>query len=169
MKKEWEKRLNEMYDFFANYGEITGGDIDETQKYRDDAFLANMEKLAATKDTEVLEHLMDFFDEKFDREVNGICEILSAMIEFSFTLDQRIEVFYKKFDTLAGNYPEMCSQMSTWYLRSECFDEFRKMFNAVKSQHSSKILEKLKNWVKHGRSHEKQNMVCLLEEDMEKW
>jgi hypothetical protein len=66
-----------------------------------DNFLNPTEDLAATKDQEMLEHLLDFFDKEFNYEINEVCETLRSEIGSSFTLDQLIGAFYKKFDQFA--------------------------------------------------------------------
>jgi hypothetical protein len=176
MKKEYGEKLNEMYEYFHNYDNYDKfPDIDSSQNYYVNVFIPNMEALAATKDTEVLEHLLDFFDEEFDCEVNEACEILRSRIGVNFTQDQLVEAFYKKFDVVAGNYLDMCQQMCMWCIRSGYFEQFRKMFNTVKSKHSAKVLDELKTYFDCGKEHgwewtdEERNMVYALEEDMKKW
>jgi hypothetical protein len=56
-----------------------------------------------------------------------------------------------------------------WCIRSGYFDEYRKMFNTVKSEHSVKILENLKSRFECGWSDEEKDMVYALEDDMKKW
>jgi hypothetical protein len=171
MKEEYEERLSKMREFFVNYDDISDDDFYRRRLEFDD----HLEILAATKDTEVLIHLLDFFDEEFDCEVDEACEILRSRIGANFTQDQLIEAFYKKFDTVADHYLSMCRQMCMWYIRSGYFKQFRKMFNTVKSQHSAKVLDKLKTYFDCGKEHEwewtdeERNMVYTLEEDMKKW
>jgi hypothetical protein len=43
-----------------------------------------LEKLAKTKNAEVLEHLLAFFDEEFDCEVDEACEVLMSRIGANF-------------------------------------------------------------------------------------
>ncbi|MDR0742456.1 MAG: hypothetical protein LBE98_03260 [Puniceicoccales bacterium] len=124
IQDKYKKHLGKMYEYFNNYNNCSKfSDIDSSQREYDDVFLPNMEALAATKDTEVLEHLMDFFDEEFDYEVNEACEYLKAEIGANYTLDQIIEVFYKKFDKVAENYLSMCVEMSMWCIRNRQIDE----------------------------------------------
>ncbi|MDR1232929.1 MAG: hypothetical protein LBJ75_01555 [Puniceicoccales bacterium] len=171
MKEEHEEILDKMREFFINYNDILDDDF-----YRRRLEFDNyLEILAKTQDTEVLEHLLDFFDEEFDCEVDEVCEHLRAKIGANFTQDQLIEAFYKKFDIVAGNYLGICRQMCMWCILSGYFEQFRKMFNAVKSKHSAKVLDKLKAYFDCGREHgwewtdEEKNMVYTLEEDMKKW
>ncbi|MDR1432947.1 MAG: hypothetical protein LBI61_01220 [Puniceicoccales bacterium] len=140
-----------MRDFSENYDNIS--DEDFCQRRRE--FEVNLEELTATKDQEVLEYLMDFFDEDFDYSVEGVCGSIKARIGANFTLDQLIEAFYKRFDKFAGKYLGKCAEMSMWCVRNRQIDDyhwdrFREMFNAVKSKHSAKILEKLKDMFEDG-------------------
>jgi hypothetical protein len=171
MKKEYEEKLQIMRDFFINYDNIS----DEDFYPRRLEFDSNLEELAATKDQEVLEHLLDFFDERFDVEVDEACEILQSVIGSNFTLDQVIEAFYKKFDQFAEKYPGMCGEMSMVCIRNRQIDDghwdrFREMFNAVRSKHSAKILEEVKHYFRcNSWTDEEKNMVYALEEDMKSW
>jgi hypothetical protein len=173
MKKEHEERLNKMREFFVNYDDILDDDFYRRRLEFDD----HLEVLAATKDTEILEYLMDFFDEEFDCEVDEACEILKSRIGANFTLNQIIEAFYKKFNTVAESYFDACVEMSMWCIRNRQIDDghwdrFREMFNTVKSKHSPRILEKLKTWFNETWStwtDEEKAMVYALEEDMKKW
>jgi hypothetical protein len=160
MKKEYKERLDKMREFFINYDDIPDDDFYRRRLEFDD----HLEVLAATKDTEVLEHLLDFFDEEFDCEVNEACEHLKAEIGANFTLDQIIEALYKKFDSFAENYLGMCVQISWHMFSDENFEEFREMFSAVKSQHSEKFLQKMYDW-----APESTNYADLLRNDMKKW
>jgi hypothetical protein len=171
MKKEHRKKLDKMYEYYNNYDKIF--DILSQEEY-DDVFISNMKALAATKDMEILEHLLDFFDRNFDYEVNEVCECLKMKIGANFSLDQLIEAFYKKFDHFAKKYLEMCAEMSIWCVRNRQindghWDRFREMFNTVKSPRSSEVLEELKSWIDSSWLEEEKNMVYALEEDMKKW
>jgi hypothetical protein len=132
-----------------------------------------MDELCATKDTEVLSELLDFFTAEND-EWGGFSEHLRAQIGANFSLDQLIEAFYKKFDSFAGNCLEMCVIMSMICIRNRQindghWDRFRQMFNTVKSEHSGKILEGLKSWFTDTWTKEEKGMVYALEEDMKRW
>jgi hypothetical protein len=160
MKKEYEERLDKMREFFVHYDDIPDDDFYRRRLEFDD----HLEALAATKDTEVLEHLLDFFNEEFDCEVDEACERLKAEIGSNFTLDQIIEALYKKFDSFAGNYLGMCVQISWHMFSDENFEKIRKVFNVVKSQHSEKFLQKMYDW-----APENMNYIDILRNDMKKW
>ncbi|MDR1375674.1 MAG: hypothetical protein LBJ45_02585 [Holosporaceae bacterium] len=113
MKEEYEKKLAIMRDFFENYDNIS--DEDFYPKHLE--FDRNLGELAATKDQEVLEHLMDFFDEDFDYSVEGVCGSIKARIGANYTLDQVVEAFYKKFDQFAEKYLGKCIETSMYCVR----------------------------------------------------
>jgi hypothetical protein len=176
MKKEYEEKLQIMRDFFINYDNIS----DEDFYPRRLEFESNLEELVTTKDQEVLECLLDFFDEDFDCEVDEVCEHIQCEIGSNFTLDQIIKAFYKKFDQFAENYQYKCALMSMVCVRNRQindghWDRFRQMFNTVKSKHSPIILEELKDMFEAGAeygwewSEEERKMVYALEEDMKSW
>jgi hypothetical protein len=166
MKEEHREMLDKMRDFFINWDAIPD---DEFYQKRLE-FDSRLDILAATKDTEILEHLLDFFDENFDCEVDEACEILKSTIGSNFTLDQLIEAFYKKFDQFAEKYLGKCIEMSMYCVRNDCRDKFRQMFNTVRSKHSKEIVENLKeSALEFDWEEDSKQMIYTLEEDMKSW
>ncbi|MDR1891008.1 MAG: hypothetical protein LBQ23_02375 [Puniceicoccales bacterium] len=166
MKKEYKDELDKMDNFFKNYSNIP----DEVFHTRCmDDFVQKMKNLVATKDIEVLEHLLDFFVEDFDLEVGGVCESLKSQIGVNYTLDQILEAFYKKFDSLARNHLDICAEMSMWFLYNDYFDKFKEMFNFIKSDHSDQFIENMKEGFKYDIPEDVQKMILLLEQDMKNW
>ncbi|MDR1401960.1 MAG: hypothetical protein LBI81_03345 [Puniceicoccales bacterium] len=129
-----------------------------------DNFVNPISEVVKSKDVEVLEHLLDFFEHRFDYDIEGVCESLKARIEANFTLDQLLEAFYRKFDTLAENDLSMCAELSMWCLWRGKFEEFRKMLNTVKPTKTLELLDKMEDWDKEHKVN-----IDILREDMKSW
>jgi hypothetical protein len=162
MKQEYKEKLDKMFWFFNNYKTIPGKDLHTIGMNN---FVYPMEELALTKDKEVLECLLDFFEKQFDSDSEGVLESLESFIQCNFTSDQIIEAFYKKFDSFMNRNLWRCVHIC-WnsLFIEENFEKFRKMFNSVKSKHSEKFLKEMFDWAPEG---EKQ--ISILENDMKKW
>lgn len=159
MKKEYKEKLDKMYKFFNNYKSIPDEELHE-RCMNDFCYIAD--ELVLTKNQEVLECLLDFFEEEFDYEAEGVLEGLKNGIGANYTLDQILAAFYKKFDSLIKNDIEICVEISQWYFYDKrVFENFRKMFNTVKSKKSEAFLTEFR-----GRLDEK---VAILREDMKSW
>lgn len=119
-------------------------------------------EIVKIKDVEILENLLDFFTES--NECTGICEHLKSEIASNYTLEQILQAFYKKFDTLVKNDIEIAVEMSMWFFDSGMFDDFRKMFNAVKTDKSRIFLDEFLDWYP-----DLEDKVNILRKDMETW
>jgi hypothetical protein len=132
-------------------------------------FFDAIELLCKSHDSEILENLLDFFTKENER-YGGVCETIKSQIGANFTLDQIIGAFYKKFDTLAENDLGICIEMSMWCVRNEHGEQFRRMFNAVKSKHSKEIVEDLKaSALEYDWEEDAKKAIDALEEDMKSW
>ena len=107
---------------------------------------------------------MDFFVTDFELSFEGILEHLKAEIGSNFSLNEILEAFYKKFDSLIKNDIEMAVEMSMWFFDGGKFDEFRKMFNSVKSEKSEDFLNEFVAWYP-----DLEKGVNVLRDDMQKW
>lgn len=162
MKREYKEKLDKMYWFFNNYKNMP---YEEYSKKCIEYFNVPLDELIETKDQEVLENLLNFFNEDFEDYFECICESLMCQIDVNYTPDQLLNVFYKKFDGFAKNDPWRCHVMSLKFFHDEYFDEFRKMFNLVKSKSSELFLEEFNNEY----DRELSPQVKILREDMKKW
>lgn len=120
-------------------------------------------EIVKIKDVEILESLLDFFTES--NECTGICEHLKSEISLNYTPEQILQTFYKKFDILIKNDIDMAVEMSMWFFDISVFNDFRKMFNTVKSGRSRDFLEEFSNWYAKDYPEE----IAILREDMEAW
>jgi hypothetical protein len=112
---------------------------------------------------------LDFFTEE-NEKYGGLCEHMKVQIGVNYTLDQIIGAFHKKFDTLAENDLGICIEMSMWCVRNEHGEQFRRMFNAVKSKHSKEIVEDLKaSALEYDWEEDAKKAIDALEEDMKSW
>ncbi len=160
MRQEYKDKINLAWDMLDYKDELS---IEENEKCFDVAY-DNLNELVETKDQEVLESLLEFFCEDHE-DYGGICEHLKSQIDYNFTLDQLMQAFYKKFDYLVKNDLEMAYEMSSWFLYSNMFNEFREMFNTVKSADSNVFIDRLDKWC----GDEFPEEIVLLREDMKKW
>ncbi|MDR1432949.1 MAG: hypothetical protein LBI61_01230 [Puniceicoccales bacterium] len=132
-------------------------------------YFAAVDFLCESKAQDVLEALLDFFTHE-NEQYGGVCETLKSQIGVNFTLDQLLQAFYKKFNTLAENDLSICSEMSMWCVRNDCRDKFRQMFNTVRSKHSKEIVENLKkSALEYDWEEDSKEMIYTLEEDMKNW
>jgi hypothetical protein len=161
VKGEYREQVDKMYWFFENYKNI---DDDDLHKKCMDNFVNPMSEVVKSKDPEVLEHLLDFFEHRFDYDIEGVCETLKSQIGVNFTLDQLLQAFYKKFNTLAENDLSICAEMSMYYIWHNMFEDFRKMFNTVKPKKAPELLDKMDKWNKG-----KTDCVGILRNDMKSW
>ena len=160
MRQEYKDKINLAWDMLDYKDELS---IEENEKCFDVAY-DTLNELVETKDQEVLESLLEFFCEDHE-DYGGICEHLESQIGCNYTLDQLIKTFYKKFDYLTNHAINRCKHLSSWFLYNEKFNEFRDMFNTVKSSGSSKFLDALQKWI----GDEFPDEIALLREDMKKW
>ncbi len=122
-----------------------------------------IEELCRTKDNEVLVKLLDFFNKEND-EWGGFTERLQNEISDNFSLEQILQAFYKKYNSLANNDLDVCAYISMWFIWGEEFDPFRRMFNAVKPELAEKILDKMDK-----RNKNRTNCIEILRQDMKTW
>ena len=142
-----------------------GDDLDENGNDVGLYFLEKAKRLAETHDIRGLYLLLDYFDEKFDLEYEGVLERIQNEIGANFKLDQILEAFYEKFDQMLKKNISRATYFSYWFLSNEMFEGFRKMFNEVRSSKSEEFLERLSSWC-NGDYEEEQS---ILREDMKKW
>jgi hypothetical protein len=173
MKKEYEEKLEMARKL------IVGNDFScEEEREKILQGFRIIESLVVTLDTEILRELFDFFITETENEYK-VCETLEGLVFDHFTSDQFLQVYYQKFDSLAEKNPERCASIAgaNFFYQDENdikFEELRKMFNAIKSQHSGKFLKELKSLLLAGPCIDKFYMVkkvrvYTLEEDMKKW
>lgn len=161
MKKEYEESLKKMEWFFDNYQNISEKELHTKCIEYFDKFI---DELTKTKEQKILEYLISFFESKFDYTFEGILEHLKSEISSNYTLEQILQAFYKKFDTLVKNDIEIAVEMSMWFFDSGMFDDFRKMFNAVKTDKSRIFLDEFLDWYP-----DLEDKVNILRKDMEAW
>jgi hypothetical protein len=104
-----------------------------------------LQPIAATGDIDVLYSLFDFFPEETEYEV---CEGLENLVFGYFTSEQILQAYYRKFDSLAEKNLEKCVSIArvNFFGQDDIeFEEFRKMFNTIKSPHSGKFFGELKS------------------------
>lgn len=138
------------------------GTSDEEDERNFDQALDLMKKLVSTKKTEALCELLEVFNVEND-DFGGFCESTKARIGSNYSLEQILEAFYKKFDTLIRNDIDMAVEMSKWFFESDMFEEFREMFNTVKSAESDRFLDEFLSWWP-----DYQEQVDILRNDMKK-
>ncbi len=160
MRKEYKDKINLATKMLILNRSLP---IDELEKRFNVAY-AITDELSETRDSEILEKLLEFFN-KENEMYGGFCENLKSQICINFTLDQLMQAFYKKFDYLVKNDLEMSYEMSSWFLYSDMFNEFREMFNTVKSADSNVFIDRLDKWC----GDEFPDEIALLREDMKKW
>lgn len=139
--------------------------VDQTMKEMGCEFDNLCEELAKTGDSRGLLYLLDYFNDDFDLNNEGVLEWIQNNIGANFSLEQILEAFYKKFDQLATKNVARCVYISYWFLSHEMFKDFRRMFNTVKSNASEKFLDRLDAWADEDYPKERK----ILREDMKKW
>ena len=160
MKQEYIDKIKLSWDMLNYKDDLS---IEENEKCFDIAY-DTLNELIKTKDSEVLEYLLEFFCEDHE-DYGGICEHLKSQIGANFTLDQLLNALYKKFDYLIENDIEMAYEMSSWFLYYKRFEDFRQMFNTVKSKQSEIFINRLDKWC----GDDFPNEIAILREDMKKW
>ena len=150
---------SDIRDYKAKYG------VEQVMKDMGHEFDNLCEELAETHDIRGLLYLLDYFDEEFDLEYEGVLEVIQSEIGANFKLDQILEAFYEKFDQILKKNISRATYFSYWFLSNEMFEGFRKMFNEVRSSKSEEFLERLSSWC-NGDYEEEQS---ILREDMKKW
>ena len=159
MKQEYEQKIE-----LAKKMLIFDPDLsDEQNDEHFDVAFKIVNKLLLIQDTEILGQLLEFFTVE-NEEYGGFCEHLKSKIGNNFSLDEILEAFYKKFDFLIKNDIEMAVEMSMWFFDGGKFDEFRKMFNSVKSKKSEDFLNEFVSWYP-----DLEEGVNILRDDMQKW
>lgn len=161
MEQKYIDKIRVVWDVLEDYYELSSEDSEERL---DMAYYA-LDKLAKTKDQEVLEALLNFFREDYE-DRGEICEHLKAQIGANFPLGQVLQALYKKFDFLAEQDVSRLVQFSLWFLNNGMFPEFRKMFNCVRSNYSPYFLDELNDWCFDGRYQEERR---ILREDLNNW
>ncbi|MDR0693333.1 MAG: hypothetical protein LBF49_02050 [Puniceicoccales bacterium] len=157
MKKEYEEKLKLVTKYLAGDDSLSAEDNRKLfwQGHK------IMEELVLTKDKEVLGGLFDLFTQ--DNE-NGVCETLENEIYRNFDFGQIISVLYKKFDSLIASNVDRAVYFSESILSAKLFEDFRKMFNAVKAKKSSEFLDRF-----HRCYPEFEENISILRKDMAKW
>lgn len=129
------------------------------------------EAALASGELDVLERSFDYFLEEDNDAalMNGGCESLEGEIEANFSVEQLLEVLYKKFENLLSKNMRRSIHFAQWFLNlehPEYFAEFRKMFNTIKASQSEQFLRKLSEMTNYELGQEQ---IKLLREDMKKW
>ena len=160
MEQGWKEKLNIAKENLVYIDELS----DEECEQRFWKAHGLVDELIKTKDSEVLECLLEFFNEE-NEEYGGFCEHLKSQIGANFTLDQLLNALYKKFDYLIENDVSKLVQFSFWFFSSNMFESFRNMFNQIHSVNSEKYLNELDDWSENDYIIERK----ILREDMKKW
>jgi hypothetical protein len=119
-----------------------------------------MEELILTKDDDVLCGLFDFFTNENE---NGVCETLESGIYQHFEMYQLLKALYKKFNLLAERNQMRAVHFARAFINVGMFDDFRKMFNAVKMRNPFVFLDNLKYKDKYDKE------ISILQEDVKGW
>ena len=159
MKNEYSNKL-EILKRFKCWDNLLS---EEENRKNSRKYFEAVDFLVKTKDVNVLFELLDFFNEE-NKNIGGILEDLKSQIGDNFSLKQILEAFYGKFDSLIKNDIETAVEMSMWFWESDEFDEFRKMFNTVKSEKSEDFLDEFVSWFPN-----LEEGVNILRDDMQKW
>jgi hypothetical protein len=155
MKKEYEEKLKLVTKHLARDDSLS---VEDNRKFFWQGHKM-MEELILTKDEEVLCGLFDLFTQ--DNE-NGVCETLENEIYHNFDFSQIINVLYRKFDSLIENNILRARNISCACINVGKFEEFREMFNFVRSKNSALLLGKAKN-----NKYNKE--IAILTKDMAGW
>jgi hypothetical protein len=160
MEQKYKKKLELTKKLLHDSQNV--GPSEEAEKMFDDGH-ALMEELVQTKDTEVLCELMDLFNEELD--LTGVCETLESEIFQNFTMEQIIEVLYKKLFTLVANNEMRAVGFAGACLNTGYFRDFRNIFNSAKSPNSEDFLNEFEKWYDEDYPKE----IAILREDLKKW
>ena len=160
MEQKYQDKLKLAWDMLDYKDELS---VEENEKCFDIAY-DTLNELVATKNSEILVSLLEFFCEEHE-DYGGICEHLKTQIGANFSLEQLLHALYEKFDYLVKHDIEISYEMSSCILYSNMFDAFRTMFNSVRSNRSDEFLEKLDNWCGDDFPEE----IAILKQDMEGW
>lgn len=158
MKKYREQA--ELINRLLRYNENISKEDDEKNF---DKALNLMKRLASAKKTEALCELLDVFNGE-NEDFGGFCESTKTHIAINYSLDQLLQAFYKKFDSLINNDMDIAVEMSMWFFEDDKFEEFRTMFNFVKSPKSDRFLDEFLRWFP-----DYQEEVDILRGDMNRW
>ena len=161
MKTEYIK----YFDNINKYAHWDDNLSEQKNKENGKIFFDSIDYLCETKDQEVLENLLDFFNKENER-YGGICERLQNEISDNFSLDQILQALSKKVNTLSKNDFDVCAEMCMWFIWHNKFEEFRQMFNTVKPELAEKIIDGMANW---DDDHEYDRELNTLREDMKTW
>ncbi|MDR1457278.1 MAG: hypothetical protein LBI47_00260 [Puniceicoccales bacterium] len=137
---------------------------DENQRIVDGGFVL-LEEVATTKDSDVLCEMFDVFnnEDKDDALANGVCETLENEIYRHFDFSQIMNVLYQKFGSLIENNILRARNISCACINVGKFEDFRKMFNLVRSKDSALLLDKIKYKDKYNKE------IVILTKDMAGW
>lgn len=159
MNQKYKDDLLIVKKYFHKESYLTPEENNKNMRLHIDA----VNRLCSTKDQEVLESLLDFFT-KENEQYGGVCENLESDITDNFSIDQVLQVFYKKYNFLANNDLDRCIHFSMWFLWGDKFDEFREMFNTVRPELADKLLAEMLSWDTEYAEH-----INLLRDDMKSW
>jgi hypothetical protein len=125
-----------------------------------------LKEVASTKDDDVLRAMLDvFLKENEDVALeNGVCENLENEIYKNFDYNQILSVLRQKFDSLIINNVSRTVYISEFILSAGLFEDFRKMFNTIKSKKSPEFLGKF-----YKLYPEFEKKLFILYKDMKSW
>lgn len=125
------------------------------------------EEAFATKDVDVLNRAIDYFLEEPNNIglENGGCESLLNDIFNNFTVEQIIEVLYKKFDILLEKNESRAEDFFISLINTGYFEGFRDIFNKTRSSKSESFLKSFAKYYAEDYPEE----IAILREDMETW
>ncbi|MDR1891009.1 MAG: hypothetical protein LBQ23_02380 [Puniceicoccales bacterium] len=160
MKEEHKQKLNKAAELLIY--DRTLSDEEQNMKFWQAYNILDI--LIQTNDPEVLEHLLDFFT-KENEGYGGLCEHMKSQIEMNFTPNQVLQAFYKKLNSFAKNDLCKCAQMCSCFMWPGIFEEFRVMFNEVKVENATELLDETGDFM----SEERHGYIEILRKDMESW
>jgi hypothetical protein len=162
MKQEYKDKI-ELAKKLLHYDESISQE--EFEKNFDIAYKIIIKELVITGDEEILCELIDIFNE--ENEEYGICETLEHRLYENFNFDQIIKVLYKKLDYLLINDIFRAPCIIWRLFRSGKFNDFRNVFNKIKSKKSNELLARLDDLNDSNKFLEKE--ISILRDDMKKW
>ena len=126
-----------------------------------------LDEVSAENDVDVLGRMFDFLiiEKQDDVLMCGIGETLENGIFNNFTMEQIIEVLYKKFSMLIINNTMRAEAFAEACFNTGNFDNFRDIFNKTKSSKSAEFLDEFEET--YGKDFPKE--IAVLREDMKKW
>ena len=124
----------------------------------------DLDKILRTQDEDILPGLIDLFIVP-DLDYTGACESLIDEIFQYYSVEQILDILYKKIDMLINNNITRAVQFFGAFMNVGYFNDIKKIFNEVKSVKSQEFLNELNEWYKEDYPKE----IEILKQDMEKW